>query len=376
MPNNIDASKFGKSGNANIDKFISEKKLKWIPYHKFEDVNYYDEGGFSTIYKAIWLNNNENKEVILKCHNGLNANLDEFLDEWKCHESCLNSYDIIDLYGFTKDPVTSNYMVIIDYANEGSLKKNLTKIINNNWKQKLYMLHEIISGLNEIHKQNLIHCDFHDGNILIHKDKKDEKNKADKIYICDLGLCRPVKSSLKESEIFGVMPFMAPEVLRGNPYTPASDIYSFSMIMWEFTSGVKPFKDEAHDVELCLSICKDELRPRIIENTPQCYVNLMKKCWSNDPLERPSALEVLNIIKEWIILPSKKKIEDINEELKCNVMEFINAPIQHNILATEITGFHPQAYYMSRLLDFTTKTLNSMLLTKDSMDYFDCLIED
>jgi RIO-like serine/threonine protein kinase len=32
------------------------------------------------------------------------------------------------------------------------------------------MLHEIITGLNEIHKQNLIHCDFHDGNILNHDD--------------------------------------------------------------------------------------------------------------------------------------------------------------------------------------------------------------
>ena len=67
---------------------------------------------------------------------------------------------------------------------------------------------------------------------------------------------------------------MAPEVLRGKPYTLASDIYSFSMIMWEFTSGVPPFNDRAHDLQLCLSICKGE-RPKIIENTPQCYVNLM-----------------------------------------------------------------------------------------------------
>jgi serine/threonine protein kinase len=69
---------------------------------------------------------------------------------------------------------------------------------------------------------------------------------------------------------------MAPEVLKGKPYTQASDIYSFSMIMWEFTSGVTPFNDRAHDIQLSLSICKGE-RPEIIENTPQCYVDLMKK---------------------------------------------------------------------------------------------------
>ncbi|CAI2165707.1 12759_t:CDS:2 [Funneliformis geosporum] len=39
----------------------------------------------------------------------------------------------------------------------------------------------------------------------------------------------------------------SPKVLRGKPYSLASDIYSFSMIMWEFISGIPPFDNEAHD---------------------------------------------------------------------------------------------------------------------------------
>ncbi|GBC42889.2 kinase-like domain-containing protein [Rhizophagus irregularis DAOM 181602=DAOM 197198] len=54
---------------------------------------------------------------------------------------------------------------------------------------------------------------------------------------------------------------------------------------------------------------------------------LMKKCWNEDPLKRPSAGEVLNIILKWIFLPDRAKVKDIDKELKCNVMEFINAPI-------------------------------------------------
>src|SRR6266536_3150070 len=181
-------------------------------------------------------------------------------------------------------------MAIIDYANNGNLRGCLTKIVKNNWKQKLYLLYKIISGLNEIHQQNLIHCDFHDGNILNHDE--------DDIYISDLGLCRPIQSSLEKDNIYGVMPFMAPEVLRGKPYTSASDIYSFAMIMWEFTSGVTPFNDKGHDFHLALSICNGK-RPKIIENEPQCYVDLMKKCWDEDPLKRPDALKISNIIKNW-----------------------------------------------------------------------------
>ncbi|RGB41467.1 kinase-like domain-containing protein [Rhizophagus diaphanus] len=253
---------------------------------------------------------------------------------WKYHVSFLNSYDIINFYGFTKDPDSLKYMVVMDYASKGNLRGNLTRVIKYNWKQKLYMLYEIITGLSDIHEQNLIHCDFHDGNILNHEDKSE-----DKLYVCDLGLCRPVKSFLKKDDIFGVISFMPPEVFRGKPYTPASDVYSFSMIMWEFTSGVPPFNGRAHDLQLSLSICKGE-RPEIIENTPQCYVDLMKKCWDGDPLKRPSSKEVLNIIGEWIFLPYDKKIEDINEELKCKIIEFINAPIgknsQANVQASEM----------------------------------------
>ncbi|EXX63039.1 hypothetical protein RirG_156090 [Rhizophagus irregularis DAOM 197198w] len=125
--------------------------------------------------------------------------------------------------------------------------------------------------------------------------------------------------------------------------------------MWEFTSKILPFNDKAHDLQLALSICKGE-RPEIIENTPQCYIDLMKKCWDEDPLKRPSSKEILNIIKNWIFRPDDNN--EINEELKSNIMEIINAPIEHNNL---IVKSHPKACYTSHLLDFTSKELNKIL---------------
>src|SRR6266542_4933409 len=239
----------------------------------------------------------------------------------KYHYKCNDSNTIIKLYGFTKNPDASNYMAVMHYAYNGNLRKCLSKIIENSWKKRLFMLHEIIRGLDDLHEQKLIHCDFHVGNIL---------NDKGQLYISDLGLCRPVQSFFKKDEIYGVMPFMAPEVLRGNPYTPASDIYSLSMIMWEFTSGVQPFNGRAHNFQLSLSICKGE-RPEIIENTPQCYIDLMKKCWDEDPLKRPNALEIKEIIINWFsniigcIDVEYKESERINKESKNIAMEFYKA---------------------------------------------------
>ncbi|CAI2200615.1 12729_t:CDS:1, partial [Funneliformis geosporum] len=90
----------------------------------------------------------------------------------------------------------------------------------------------------------------------------------------------------KNNEIYGVLLFVTPEVLRGQPYSLASDIYSFSIIMWEFISGISPFNNEAHNFQLSLDICKDK-RPEIIKNISQCYIDLMKEYWNMDPLKRP-----------------------------------------------------------------------------------------
>ncbi|GBC06466.1 hypothetical protein RclHR1_06860003 [Rhizophagus clarus] len=357
-----------KSDNEALNRFILERDLKWYPFNKFRNVEYLDKGGFGTVYKAILLDGN--KEMVLKHNDTLNENLEEFLKEWKFHESCLDSPEIINLYGFTKNPGTSSYMVVMDYANKGNLRGNLTTIVKNSWKKRLHILYKIISGLNEVHDRKLIHCDFHDGNILYHENKNNEGNKENvvgRIYISDLGLCQPSKYSLKKEDVFGVVPFMAPEVLRGKPYTQASDIYSFSMIMWEFTSGVTPFKDKAHDFQLSLSICKGE-RPEIIEGTPQCYVDLMKKCWDDVPSKRPTALVVKNIIKNWISLPNETNIQDINEELTNDITEFINAPVGHE----HITETHPEACYTSRLHDFNSGKLNEII----ESECLGCLVEE
>ncbi len=269
--------------------------------------------------------------------------------------------NLIQLYGFTQNPDTLNYMVVMNYAEKGNLRKNLPNIVKEKWLVKLERLYYIVKGLENIHQQKFVHCDFHHGNILL------EQNI---LSISNLGLCKPVEDfqSSKKNDIYGVLPFVAPEILRGKPYTSASDIYSFSMIMWEFTSGISPFNDKEHDFHLALSICKSE-RPEIIENTPQCYIDLMKKCWDEDPLKRPNASELQGIIMNWISIITEA---DIDEESKNICVEFYEADKFLKQKQTNVSIFksHPQAYHTSRLLDFTAK-LNKFLDQKD-MKIYDC----
>jgi len=267
----------------------------------------------------------------------------------------------------------------MDYMKEGSLEKMLPNIAKSYWSIKLMILYSIIEGLYTMHQLNLVHKDFHDGNIFsegfkdpaIHALEDNVLEKVDTVLeestsiipvitfiISDLGLSQPVEyfqSFSEKDKIYGVLPFVAPEVLRSKPYTPASNIYSFSMIMWEFTSEIRPFNDKAHNLHLGLSICKGE-RPEISENTPQCYIDLMKKCWDEDPNKRPNALEVMEIIGIWY----RNVYGNPNDDMGFRKVDKILKQKHLNLSATVnnklvITKSHSQAYYKSRWLNFTKK---------------------
>ena len=129
------------------------------------------------------------------------------------------------------------------------LQKNYSKL---RFKDKIDQLYQIALGLNSIHKQGLVHRDFHSGNIL---------NKEDIIhnilcYITDLGLCQPVNEIKDEKKVFGVLPYVAPEVLQGQSYTQAGDIYSFGMVAYEVLSGLPPYYNLAHDEKLIQDVTK------------------------------------------------------------------------------------------------------------------------
>ncbi|RIB16779.1 hypothetical protein C2G38_2089997 [Gigaspora rosea] len=69
--------------------------------------------------------------------------------------------------------------------------------------------------------------------------------------------------------------------------------------MWEILYGKSVCYDQETGTLLQIKICRENLRPKIIEGTPQCYINLMNKCWERDPIKRPSAQKIIEILTEW-----------------------------------------------------------------------------
>ena len=132
---------------------------------------------------------------------------------------------IVRCYGITKDPKTNNFMIVMQYAINGSLRQYLNNNYNSfNWHEKLHNLYAIALGLKTIHDKGLIHHDFHCGNILNDIQYNSSSSRDTYSLITDLGLCKPanLKSSQEgDKKIYGVLPYVAPEVLRRKEYTSA-----------------------------------------------------------------------------------------------------------------------------------------------------------
>ncbi|GBC40264.2 kinase-like domain-containing protein [Rhizophagus irregularis DAOM 181602=DAOM 197198] len=112
--------------------------------------------------------NFENWTSALKSlNNSENVKL-EFINEIKLHNKIGRETFVVIAYGITQDPETKNYIMVLEYAENGSLRNYLIKSYSElNWENKLQYLANIASGLLKIHKNELTHRDLHIGNVLI-----------------------------------------------------------------------------------------------------------------------------------------------------------------------------------------------------------------
>jgi len=168
----------------------------------------------------------------------------------------------------------------MQYANNGSLLFYLDQSINElTWMDKLLSLRTIAYNLWTIHNVGLVHCNLHDGNIVVHDDNG---------LICGFGLSRSVNSRKSSPTIRGVLPFIAPEVFHTRKFTQKSDVYSFGIIMNLIATGEQPFRDRQLDASLIHEIM-DGLRPSMPDSAPEEYKKLAERCCDADPDKRPDA---------------------------------------------------------------------------------------
>ncbi|ESO97952.1 hypothetical protein LOTGIDRAFT_153062 [Lottia gigantea] len=196
-----------------------------------------------------------------------------------------------------------NY-VLTEYCNKGSLQDVLgNDTLKLDMMFRLSMLRDIAMGMAFIHKSDLkIHGFLNSSNCLV-----DGKFV---LKITEFGL--PTffrdKRYSQSKENMEMLLWVAPEVLRQAPFmqsTQKSDVYSFGIIMEEMILRSIPFDtyrallDVQDIVDKVKDDCAPYFRPKVSESqAPKGYIELMKKCWSEIPDERPTYDGIAKQLKE------------------------------------------------------------------------------
>lgn len=238
-------------------------------------------GFFGEVFRGIWNGTDVAIKVFLE--QDLTAeNMEDFCNEISILSRLRHPNVILFLGACTKPPRLS---MITEYMELGSLyhlihlsgqKKKLS------WRRKFKMLRDICRGLMCIHRMKIVHRDLKSANCLV--------NKHWTVKICDFGLSRIITDSpMRDSSSAGTPEWMAPELIRNEPFTEKCDIFSLGVIMWELCTLNRPWEGVLPE-RVVYAVANEGSRLEIPEGP---LGRLIADCWA-EPQERPSCEEILS----------------------------------------------------------------------------------
>ncbi|KAI9994826.1 hypothetical protein PInf_011664 [Phytophthora infestans] len=153
---------------------------------------------------------------------------------------------------------------------------------------------EMAMGMNYLHLCSIMHRDLKSGNVLI------DSHGTAKISDFGLSCVLEIGSSSDLTAETGTYRWMAPEVIRHEPYSSKADVYSFGIVLWELLARDQPFRGLT-PIQAAFAVARQQMRPALPRQTPQKIGELIEHCWHHDPARRPdfgAILEALPLVKK------------------------------------------------------------------------------
>ena len=166
------------------------------------------------------------------------------------------------------------YFIVLEYMSGGDL---FDYIQARNFKITEYrakeLAYQIGLALKYLHSYGIVHRDLKLENVMM-----SDNSEASVPKLVDFGLAKMIGPNEKAHEPFGTLGYVAPEVLKKQPYSFSCDLWSYGCIIYALLSGSLPFDHESQRETINMTINK-ELEfdlPCWKNHSPVCKDLLMK----------------------------------------------------------------------------------------------------
>ncbi|MDO5031374.1 protein kinase [Corynebacterium sp.] len=140
--------------------------------------------------------------------------------------------NLVGIHDFSSDGIP--IYLIMELITGGTLRELLAERGPMPAHAAVAVMRPVLTGLTEVHSAGLVHRDIKPDNVLITGNHR--------VKLGDFGLVRSARAEAgSNGQIVGTVSYLAPEQVNGEDITPASDVYSAGIVLFELLTGTVPF---------------------------------------------------------------------------------------------------------------------------------------
>ena len=226
-------------------------------------------GGMAVVYRGVdtLLQRPVAIKVLREAFAGDPAFLARFQREARAAAN-LDHPNIVTVYDVGQDG--DRHYIVMEYVDGHDLKTLIRQKVRLSIGETLDIATQVCAGVGHAHKAGVIHCDLKPQNVLVTRDGR--------VMVTDFGIARALSASgVTESDtVWGSPLYFSPEQAAGESPSPASDVYSIGVMMYEMLTGAPPFQAEK-PTALALMHMREDPPPMAVRN-PQVPSNWNGSC--------------------------------------------------------------------------------------------------
>jgi eukaryotic-like serine/threonine-protein kinase len=260
---------------------MSEAGEGHLLLNRYQLLEQFSSGGMARIYRArdMMLDRYVAIKVLREDHPDIPEFESQFRNEARSAAN-LTHPNIVTVYDFGND--NGQLFIVMELVPGTDLKSLLRKRGRFSVEEAVHLMVQACAGIGYAHRAGIVHCDVKPHNMLVTPDNR--------LKVTDFGIARAlatIRPGERTNVVWGSPQYYSPEQAAGEAPSPASDVYSLGVVLYEILTGTLPFTGSTAEELARLHLEANPIPPsEYIPDIPRTLEEIILKVLSKEPSAR------------------------------------------------------------------------------------------